>query len=164
VIALSVFNSTRIPGSSWSVGFRLQPKAVDRVVLGARIAHETEQRIRKVLMQPQRHDVKRRKSILATAILFSCVRDLPDRLAPSAAASSAGDPTMPDSTIAPTCKNCGNADVVKMFATTVVSYSRCAACGAIWVTSSAPSCEREWDVTSLDPDSGTLVLTIRPHL
>jgi hypothetical protein len=95
--------------------------------------------------------------------LSSCARDLPDRLAPCRCGILCRGFTMPDSAITPTCKNCGTTDVVKVSATTVVSYSHCAACGAIWVTSSAPSCEREWDVTSLDPDSGTLVLTIRPN-
>ena len=48
-------NSPIVPGV-W--GFRFQSKAVDRVLLGARIAHDTEQRIRKVLVQPEYHHVK----------------------------------------------------------------------------------------------------------
>jgi hypothetical protein len=54
-----VFNADEnvpvVPGV-WE--FHFEPKAVDRVLLGARIAHETEQRIRTVLLQPEYHQVK----------------------------------------------------------------------------------------------------------
>jgi uncharacterized Zn finger protein len=71
---------------------------------------------------------------------------------------------MPDTAITPSCKNCGNLVVVKTTLSSAVTYARCAACGALWVTSWSPSGEREWDVTNTDPDSSTVVLTIRTHL
>ena len=71
---------------------------------------------------------------------------------------------MPDTAIATACKNCGNVLVEKTTLSSEVTYARCAACGAVWLTSRLPSCEREWEVTDRDPESSTIVLTIRTSL
>ena len=68
---------------------------------------------------------------------------------------------MPDTVIAPSCKNCGNVHLEKTTLSSAVTYMRCTACGAVWLTSWLRSCEREWEVTDRDPDSSTIVLTIR---
>ena len=71
---------------------------------------------------------------------------------------------MPDTAIAPSCKNCGHVVLVTTTLSPEVSYTRCEACGAIWMTSALPAGAREWDVTETDRDPSTIVLTIRTEL